>query len=122
MAELAADEEALVSIEGIDMMTEFLACIKKQQVESDYVPNIDRMLKKASDPITVDEIRTRMTKISGKILEGFSASHLAITHVDMFMDFYKKAITDKNIEVKVNAVYNLPCFYFTYRNLNEETK
>ena len=29
MVELAADEEALVSIEGIDMMTEYLACIKK---------------------------------------------------------------------------------------------
>jgi hypothetical protein len=29
MAELAADEEALVSIEGIEMMTEYLTCLKK---------------------------------------------------------------------------------------------
>jgi hypothetical protein len=29
MAELAGDEEALVSIEGIEIMTEYLTCIKK---------------------------------------------------------------------------------------------
>lgn len=30
MAELAADEEVLVRIEGIEMMTEYLTCIKKE--------------------------------------------------------------------------------------------
>lgn len=30
-------------------------------MEADYVPTVERMLKKASDPITVDEIRLRMT-------------------------------------------------------------
>lgn len=38
MVELAADEETLVQIEGIEIMTEYLSCIKKQMVENDYVP------------------------------------------------------------------------------------
>jgi hypothetical protein len=38
MVDLAADEETLVMIEGIEMMTEYLPCIKRDMVESDYVP------------------------------------------------------------------------------------
>jgi hypothetical protein len=80
------------------------------------------MLAKANDPITVDEIRTRMTNLSGKILHGFSCSLLANRYSDMFMNFFKLAIADKDSAVKINAVYNLPCFYFTFKGLNEETK
>jgi hypothetical protein len=69
MVELAADEEALVRIEGIDIMTEYLSLVKKDKVENDYVPNVDKMLKKACDPITPNEIRIRMAKLSGKILD-----------------------------------------------------
>ena len=38
MVELSADEETLVMIEGIEIMTEYLTCIKKEMVENDYVP------------------------------------------------------------------------------------
>ncbi len=32
MAELAADEEVLVQIEGIELMAEFLAVVKKERI------------------------------------------------------------------------------------------
>jgi hypothetical protein len=69
MVELAADEEGLVQIEGIEIMTEYLMVVKKRLIETDYIPNLERMLKQAEDPVTADEIRIRMTKISGKILD-----------------------------------------------------
>lgn len=72
MLELAADEEALVRIEGIDIMTEYLTLLKKENVETDYVPNVNKMFKIASDPITANEIRIRMAKLCGKILDCFS--------------------------------------------------
>jgi hypothetical protein len=78
MAELAADEEVLVRMEGIEMMTEYLTCLKKDAVEADYVPNVDKLLKKATDPITADEIRIRVAKISGRILDRFSHFSLAV--------------------------------------------
>ena len=76
MLELAADEEALVRVEGIEIMTEYLALIKKDNVENDYAPNVDKMLKIASDPVTANEIRIRMAKLSGKILDSFSSFFL----------------------------------------------
>ena len=72
MVELAGDEESLVRIEGIDIMTEYLSLVKKNNVETDYAPNVEKMLKIAMDPISVDEIRIRMAKLSGKILDKFS--------------------------------------------------
>lgn len=40
----------------------------------------------------------------------------------MFIEFFKQAITDKNADIKNKAVFNLPCFYLTYKNSNEEIK
>ena len=31
-------------------------------------------------------------------------------------------IKDKNIDVKIQAAYNLPCFYFTFRSSSEENQ
>lgn len=50
-------------------MTEYLMVIKKSLIESDFVHNVDKVLKKALDPITVDELRIRITRLSGKILD-----------------------------------------------------
>jgi hypothetical protein len=69
MVELAHDEEILVQIEGVELMTEFLHGFKKQTIESDYIPNVDKVFKKALDTVTVDEIRLRVTQYSGKILD-----------------------------------------------------
>ena len=77
MVELAADEECLVQIEGIEIMTEYLLVVKKKLIESDYIPNLDKMLKQAQDPVTADEIRIRMTKVSGKILDKLAQCMLA---------------------------------------------
>ena len=40
MTELIDDEEVLVRIEGIDIMTEFLTLIKKDNVSTDYAPKV----------------------------------------------------------------------------------
>ena len=47
MVELALDEDSLVRIEGIELMTEYLTLFKKDRVEADYVPNVDKMFKRA---------------------------------------------------------------------------
>jgi hypothetical protein len=80
IVELALDEEAFVRIEGIDIMTEYLVLFKKEQVETDYVPNVEKMLKIAIDPLTANEIRVRMSKLVGKILDGFSHFMLSSKH------------------------------------------
>lgn len=53
MAELVADEEILVQIEGIDIMTEYLLVVKKRHIEQDYIPNVEKMMKRVMDPATV---------------------------------------------------------------------
>lgn len=45
MVELAADEESLVQVEGIELMTEYLLVVKKRLIESDYIPHLEKMLK-----------------------------------------------------------------------------
>ena len=102
-------------------MTEYLLVIKKKLIETDYIPQVEKVFKATMDPVTADEIRIRMTKISGKILDKIAQCMLAPKYESMFMDFFKSTIKDKNIEVRAQAAYNLPCFYFTFRseeNLN----
>jgi hypothetical protein len=69
MAELAADEEILVQIEGIDLMTEYLMVVKKNRIVEEFMPNVEKMFKLALDNTTADEVRIKMTKLSGKILD-----------------------------------------------------
>lgn len=72
MAELAADEEGLVQIEGIDIMTEYLEVLKKPLIEKDFLPPLEKVLKKSQDAAIDDEIRTRMARISGKTIDKLS--------------------------------------------------
>lgn len=37
------------------------------------------------------------------------------------MEYYKSAVVDKNNEIRMGIVYNLPCFYFTFKN-DEQAK
>lgn len=122
MVELSADEEAFVMIEGIEMMTEYLTVLKKVMVEADYVTNIDKMLKKASDPLTADEIRIRMAKLVGKILDRFAHFMLANQYKDMFIEFFKATIQDKVFEVRLGLVYNLPCFNFIFKDADDSLR
>lgn len=72
MTELIDDEEVLVRMEGIDIMTEYLTLFKKENIEVDYAPYVEKMIKVVMDPLTADEIRSRMAKLSGKILDRFA--------------------------------------------------
>lgn len=54
------------------------------------------MLKIAIDSLTADEIRVRMAKLVGKILDGFSHFMLAEKYQSIFIDFYKLALVDKS--------------------------
>lgn len=50
-------------------MTEFLEVMKKAQVLEDYMPNVEKVFQIALDSVTADEIRIKVAKISGKILD-----------------------------------------------------
>jgi hypothetical protein len=50
-------------------MTEYLSLIKKSQIEADYMPNVEKVLIHSVDPVTADEIRIKVAKMSGKILD-----------------------------------------------------
>lgn len=81
-------------------MTEYLTILKQKRVESDYIPNVEKLLKKAVDNLTVDEIRIRVAKLSGKILDWVANFMLVEKHSDLFIDFFKKMIEDKNNDIK----------------------
>lgn len=51
--------------------------------------------------MTADEIRIRMTKISGKIVDKLAQCMLATKYEPMFMEFFKVMIRDKNLDVKI---------------------
>lgn len=46
--------------------------------------------------MVVDEIRIRMAKLSGKILDRCANFVLAQKYEHMFINFYKGALADKN--------------------------
>jgi hypothetical protein len=88
MAELAADEEILVQIEGIDLITEYLMVVKKSKIVEDFIPIVEKMLNLALDNTTADEVRIKMTKLSGKILDKLAQHSLAASYDNLFMDFF----------------------------------
>lgn len=110
MADLAADEELLVQIEGIEIMTEYLSCIKRAEVEKDFIPNFEKMLKVTQDAAINDEIRARMAKLVGKAIDKLSLHQLTASLEQQSMEYFKAMIKDKDNEVRKWAAYNLPCF------------
>lgn len=69
LLELAADEEIMVQVDGVELMNEFLSVFKRQTIEADFIPHVDRVFKKVLDTATCDEVRIKVTEYSGKILE-----------------------------------------------------
>jgi hypothetical protein len=49
--------------------------------------------------MTVDKIRIRVAYLSGKILDWFSGFMLADKHSELFIEFFKVMIEDKNPEI-----------------------
>ena len=43
------------------MMTDIINYFPKKYIHEDYIPNVNRIFHKAKDPITLDEIRIRVT-------------------------------------------------------------
>lgn len=50
-------------------MTEYLDVVKKENIIKDFMPNVEKILLKAVDPTTADEIRVQVAKLSGKVLD-----------------------------------------------------
>lgn len=71
------------------------------------------------DPLAEHEIKIRMAKLSGKVLDRFSSFGLAVKHKSMFIKYFENCLNDKDQEIKLNIVYNLPCFYFTFSSCDE---
>lgn len=42
--ELVADEEPMVQIEGINLMTEYMSVIKKDSIENEFIPNLEKLM------------------------------------------------------------------------------
>ena len=42
-------------------MSEFLIVFKKQIIENEFIPNVDKLFKKVLDTATADEIRIKVT-------------------------------------------------------------
>ena len=100
MVELAADEEVLVQIEGLELMTEYLSVVKKEKVREDFMPSVEKMLKTAVETVTADEIRIKMAKLSGKIIDKLAQCGLVLQYETHFLDFMNQALKDKCEEVK----------------------
>lgn len=95
MVELAADEEVLVQIEGLELMTEYLSVVKKEKVREDFMPSVEKMLKTAVVTVTADEIRIKMAKLSGKIIDKLAQSGLVQQYENQFLEFMNLALKDK---------------------------
>ncbi len=95
MVELANDEESLVRVEGMELMTEYCVLMKRQNLEEDFAPGVEKMFRVAIDPLCDDEVRTRMARLAGKILDRFSTFVMDNKYHDMFIQFFKAAINDK---------------------------
>ena len=59
-------------IEGIDIFTEYLKVIKKKKIEADYLPQVEKLLKMAMDPLAMNEMLERVSKQIGKIIDRLS--------------------------------------------------
>ncbi len=64
------------------------------------MPNVEKIMLKAVDPTTADEIRILTAKLSGKILDVLAQNQIASNYEQQFMNFLKEALKDKNGEVK----------------------
>lgn len=87
-------------MEGIRTLTEYLPLFKQKRVENDYMPNVEKLIKKVLDPMISDEIRIKVAKLSGKIVDRLSNFMLAEKYSDLFIELFQDMIENKNEEIK----------------------
>ena len=57
MIEFTNDEEDLVRMEGIKLLTEYFSLFKKNVIDEEFLPQIEKQLKISMDPKSLNEIR-----------------------------------------------------------------
>jgi hypothetical protein len=67
--ELVADEEGEVQIEGIVMLADFMKVVKKDSVQNDFIPHLDKLMTSVQDPAYMNDVRVKLSEIQGRIVE-----------------------------------------------------
>ena len=123
LIEFLNDEEAYIRIEAIEIVTEVLDELDEEVIEREYIPALMSIMDIANEDITL-----KFSSIMGKIafkLKKFESSRLvnrnsdditAVNYKAKLIDFFIQACSHKELEMRINAAYNFPCFYILYKD------
>ncbi len=112
LIELLNDEESLIRIEALEIMTEILEHFEKSYIDKDYMNAVLELM--VTD---IEDIEIRLAHIIGKIVHKLSI--VTETHIifkEKLLEYFNTMCCHKNNEIKRYASYNLVCFHMIYKN------
>ena len=63
-----------------------------------------------------EEIQMRLAEIIGKIVFQLQPFNFHMKYKEQILEFYKMMVAHKEIKMRRQAVFNLPCFHSLYKN------
>lgn len=64
------------------------------------MPNVEKLIKKALDPMTMNEIRIKVAKLQGRIVDKLSSFMLADKYAELFIGLFKDCLESTVEEIK----------------------
>ncbi len=105
LIELLNDEESYIKIEGIACTVEIMDKLSQEEIEKEFIPVVFNVID-----CNVEEIMIRLSHMLGKIVYELRRYDLNLKHKAKLVEFFQTICNHKDIEIRRNAAYNLPCF------------
>ncbi len=111
LLELLNDEESYIRIEALEILTEFLNQLTPEDIENEFVKEMLKTIEADNE-----EIQLRLAEIIGKIAFQLKPFNFHMKYKEPILDFYKMMVGHKEIKMRRQAVFNLPCFHSLFKN------
>jgi hypothetical protein len=51
------------------MLTDFMKVVKKESVQNDFIPQLEKLMTSVHDPAYMSDVRVKLAEIQGRIVE-----------------------------------------------------
>jgi hypothetical protein len=103
----------MVRLEAIETVVNIMPSkVTSEQIDKEILPVFVKHLQIEHD----EECSQRMSKVFGQFIFNLPLEVQRKTYAKEIIEFFRKIYKSTDLEVRRNAAFNLPCFFYYFGN------
>ena len=107
------DEDPFIQLSAIEATCEVIEYLAIEQVEKEFIPCVLNFMDIENQP--QQEIVMRTAELFGNVIERLARVDLHLAYKEQFIAYYKEICDHSEDNIRMKAVYNLPCMNLLFK-------